>query len=79
MNASATRWRTVKGRVTVTFSLRMVRCGFPGRGPADEDAEHGAVPPGGDGHGPPHGQAKPEQLEPPLSLVAVATTLRHGP
>lgn len=50
-----------------------------GRRSANEDAEHGEVPADRHGHGPPHGEEEPEQLESSLSLVAMETTVRHGP
>ena len=50
-----------------------------GRRPANENAEHGEVPAHRHGHGAPHGEEEPEQLEPPLPLVAVETALWDGP
>lgn len=45
----------------------------------DEAAEHGEVPTHRHGHGAPHGEEEPEQLESPLPLVAMETTLWDGP
>ena len=59
------------------FVLTRVLSSAGGR-PEGEDAEHGEVPVAGDGHGAPHGQEEPEQLEPTFPLVAVETTLRPG-
>ena len=50
----------------------------PGGGPQGEDAEHGAVPAHGHGHGTSRGQEKPEQLEFTLTLVAMETPIRPG-
>lgn len=45
----------------------------------NEDSEHGEVPSHRYGHGTTHGEEKPEQLEPPFSLVAMETALWDEP
>lgn len=57
----------------------LLASGPAGRRQAGENAEHGALPAGWHGHGPTHGEEEPEQLEPPLSLVALETTLWPRP
>jgi len=51
---------------------------LPGGRPAGEDAEHGAVPADGHGHGAARGEEEPEQLESALPLVPVEAALRPG-
>lgn len=50
-----------------------------GWGSKNEDAEHGEVPAHRHGHGTPHGEEEPEQLESALPLVTMETALWDGP
>lgn len=66
--------------VLVTKQTFFFFCGnvSSGRGSTSEDAEHGEVPTHRHGHGTPHSEAEPEQLESSLPLVAMETPLRDG-
>lgn len=59
-------------------ALRRVFLLATGGGPACETPEHGHVPLDRPGHDAARGQEEPEQLEPAVPLVPVATALRAG-